>query len=213
MAGDAAANESVSPDPSESVRGRPRDPRTDRAIVAAARRLLVRDGYDQVSIEAVAREANVSRPTVYRRWPSKTHLVFDAVFDAADVGDVLDSSGKFDTDLRRFVRGVFEFWRQPVVAAATLGILADRHRDPQLYIRTQQLLDQQTRTAFGTLIRDGIAQGAVHPELDIEMTYDMLVGTTFYIAHVLEHDGIDDAVDRLCWLLLRGASVRKKEPR
>ncbi|PQM44333.1 putative HTH-type transcriptional regulator [Mycobacterium talmoniae] len=181
--------------------------------MSATRRLLTRDGYDQVSIEAIAREANVSRPTVYRRWPSKAHVVFDAVFDAADVGDVLDSSGEFEADLHRFVRGVFEFWRDPVVAAATMGILADRHRDPELQIRTQQLLDQQTRAAFGTLVRDGIAQRAVHPDLDVEMAYDVLVGTTFYIAHVLDPDGIDDAVDRLCALLLQGAVPRRKEQR
>lgn len=179
--------------------------------MAATRRLLARDGYDQVSIEAIAREANVSRPTVYRRWPSKTHLVFDAVFDSADAGDVLTCSGEFDTDLRRFVRGVFEFWRQPVVAAATMGILADRHRDPELYIRTQQLLDAQTRTAFGAVVRDGIRQGAVDTDIDVEMAYDTLVGTTFYIAHVLQPDGIDGAVDKFCSMFLHGAAVREKE--
>lgn len=193
----------------EPVRGRPRDPRTDRAIMAATRRLLIRAGYDQVSIEAIAREANVSRPTVYRRWPSKTHLVFDAVFDAADVGDVLASTGDFPADLRRFVGGVFGFWREPVVAAATLGILADRHRGPELFIRTQQLLDDKTRTAFGALVRDGISQGVVDAGLDVEMVYDTLVGTSFYIAQVRQPDGVNDAVDRLCLLLLQAMTPKK----
>lgn len=201
-------------------RGRPRNPRTEQAITAATRRLLTRDGYDQVSIEAIAREANVSRPTVYRRWPSKTHLVFDAVFDTAEIGDVLTSSGDFEADLRRFVAGMFGFWRSPVVAAAAMGILADRHRDPDLYIRTQQLLAAKTRTAFDALVRDGIAQGVVDAGLDVEMAYDTLVGTTFYIAHVLQPDGIDGAADRLCSLLLQGTGgnshprdTRKKAPR
>ena len=47
----------------EPARGRPRDPRTHRDH-AATRHLLTRDGYDQVSIDAIAREAGVSRPTI-----------------------------------------------------------------------------------------------------------------------------------------------------
>lgn len=192
-------------------RGRPRDPRTELAITDAARRLLARDGYDQVSIEAIAREADVSRPTVYRRWPSKTHLVFDAVFGAAEVGDVLASSGDFEADLRRFVTGVFDFWRSPEVAAAALGILADRHRDPELFIRTQQLLDERIRTAFGALLRAGVDQGVLDADIDIEIAYEALVGTSFYVAQVLAADTVDGVADRLCSLLLRG--MRKKEDR
>ena len=55
----------------DAGRGRPRDPRTHDAIMTATRHLLTRDGYDQVSMDAIAKEAGVSRPTVYRRWPSK----------------------------------------------------------------------------------------------------------------------------------------------
>ncbi|OBY29600.1 TetR/AcrR family transcriptional regulator [Mycolicibacter kumamotonensis] len=201
----------MSPDQAPAGRGRPRDPRTEQAITDAARRLLAQDGYDQVSIEAIAREADVSRPTVYRRWPSKTHLVFDAVFGAAEVGDVLASSGDFDADLRRFVAGVFDFWRAPEVAAAALGILADRHRDPELFIRTQQLLDENTRAAFGELVRAGIDQGVLDADADVEIAYDALVGTSFYIAQVLAAETVDAAADRLCSLLLQG--MRKKEDR
>ncbi|MEB3067600.1 TetR/AcrR family transcriptional regulator [[Mycobacterium] vasticus] len=200
-----------SPEPSPAGRGRPRNPRTEQAITDAARLLLARDGYDQVSIEAIAREADVSRPTVYRRWPSKTHLVFDAVFGAAETDEVLTSSGDFESDLRQFVAGVFEFWRAPDVAAAALGILADRHRDPELFIRTQQLLDEKTRTAFGALVRDGIDQGVLDADADVEIAYDALVGSSFYITQVLATETVDDAADRLCSLLLRG--MRKKENR
>ncbi|MEB3023945.1 TetR/AcrR family transcriptional regulator [[Mycobacterium] crassicus] len=202
MAASEAA-ESASPG-----RGRPRNPRTEQAITEATRRLLARDGYDQVSIEAIAREADVSRPTVYRRWPSKTHLVFDAVFGSAEVGDVLTSSGDFEADLRRFVAAVFDFWRAPEVAAAALGILADRHRDPDLFIRTQQLLDVTTRTAFGELVRAGIDQGVLDDGIDAEIVYDALVGTSFYIAQVLSPDAVDGVADRLCSLLLRGAQLK-----
>ncbi len=50
-------------------RGRPRDPAINDAILTAARELLVEVGYAELSMEAVAARAGVSKPTLYLRWP------------------------------------------------------------------------------------------------------------------------------------------------
>jgi AcrR family transcriptional regulator len=63
----------------ESPRGRPRDPSRDEAIIDAAIDVLVRDGYDRLSMEGVATAAGVGKATVYRRWNSKAELVIDAM--------------------------------------------------------------------------------------------------------------------------------------
>ena len=194
------------PDP---VRGRPRDPRTQRDIMRATRRLLTRDGYDQVTIDAIAREAGVSRPTVYRRWPSKTHVVFEAAFGQPPDAALVDTSGDFGTDLLVFVRGVLQFWREPVVEAAALGILADRNRDRELHIRTQQLLDERILTEFGSLVRTGVEQSLVRPDVDVDMLYQVLVGTAFYAAQVQQHGDVNTLAERLCSLVIRGAGKRK----
>ena len=59
--------------------GRPRDPAADRAILQATIELLGEEGYEGLSIEAVAARAGVGKTTVYRRWPSKEPLVVDAI--------------------------------------------------------------------------------------------------------------------------------------
>jgi AcrR family transcriptional regulator len=191
------------------VRGRPRDPRTERDIMGATRRLLARDGYDQVTIDAIAREAGVSRPTVYRRWPSKAHVVFEAAFGQPPDAALVDNSGDFETDLLVFVREVLQFWREPVVEAAALGILAERHRDRELHIRTQQLLDERTLTEFAALVRNGVDQGLVRRDVDVDMLYQVLVGTAFYAAQVQQHDDVDALAERLCAMVLRGVGRRK----
>ncbi|WP_232100613.1 TetR/AcrR family transcriptional regulator [Mycolicibacterium litorale] len=198
------------------MRGRPRDPRTQQAIMAATRTLLIRDGYDQVTIEAVAREAGVSRPTVYRRWPSKAHVVFDAAFHRGDSIGILSSTGDFASDLHRFLHAVMAFWREPVVYAAALGILAERHRDPRLRIRAQQLLDETTQARFTALVRDGIDEGVVAADMDAERLYDTLVGSAFYAVHVRDLTDVTDVdafVTHLCSLALRGATTRDEDPR
>ena len=177
--------------------------------MGATRRLLARDGYDQVTIDAIAREAGVSRPTVYRRWPSKAHVVFEAAFGQPPDTALVENSGDFETDLLVFVRGVLRFWREPVVEAAALGILAERNRDRELHIRTQLLLDERTLTEFGALVRSGINQGLVRRDVDVDMVYQVLVGTAFYAAQVQQHDDVDVLAERLCSLVIRGAGKRK----
>lgn len=203
----------AAPDGSGQARGRPRDPRTDAAIMAAARRLLTEVGYDQVSMESIARAAGVSRPTVYRRWPSKAHVVFEAAFGTAGSTALAASTGDFETDLREFARGAVQFWREPVVSAAAMGILADRRRDPALQIRTQQLLDDKIRAELAALIRGAAAHGVVRPDVDTDLLFDTLVGTAFYGA-LVDGRNADQLADKLCSLMLQGVRPRQdREPR
>lgn len=192
----------------ETARGRPRDPRTDEAIMAATRRLLTEVGYDQVSIESIAREAGVSRPTVYRRWPSKAHVVFEAAFGTAGSTALVARTGDFGTDLREFIRAAVAFWREPVVEAATMGILAERRRDAELHIRTQQLLDDKIRAELADLIGTAARHGVVRDGLDTDLLFDTLVGTAFYGALVDGRADTDRLADRLCSLVLQGVQVR-----
>ena len=59
--------------------GRPRSAEADEAILAAAITLLIERGVGQVSVEQVARQAGVTRATVYRRFPNLTELLVAAV--------------------------------------------------------------------------------------------------------------------------------------
>jgi AcrR family transcriptional regulator len=207
----AEAAPSVSPTP-----GRRRDPRTQQNILSATRRILIRDGYDQVTVDAVAREAGVSRPTVYRRWPSKAHVVFDAAFQTNASSEIFTGTGDFAADLRRFVRAVIDFWRAPVVYAATLGILAERHRSPELRIRAQQLLDDATQAGFTALVRDGIEQGVVAADMDAESLYDTVIGSAFYAVYVRDLGDVADIdafVTHLCALATHEATAREEELR
>ena len=63
--------------------GRPRDPRIDGAVLRATVELLAETGYPGLLVSAIAQRAGTSKPAIYRRWPSKAHLVHEAVFPSA----------------------------------------------------------------------------------------------------------------------------------
>lgn len=65
----------------KSVSGRPLNTQAGLALKAAALRLVRENGYERVSIAAIAQEAGVARQTLYNRWDTKADLVLDAVFE------------------------------------------------------------------------------------------------------------------------------------
>ncbi len=74
--------------------GRPLDASRDSDILEAALDVLAEEGYDGMTIDMVAARAKAGKATLYRRWPSKTELVLDAVacmkttnIDYADLPD------------------------------------------------------------------------------------------------------------------------------
>jgi AcrR family transcriptional regulator len=61
------------------VGGRPRDAALDEAIILATRDRLMKDGYSRMTIGDIVADAQVTRPTLYRRWKNKLDLVVDAL--------------------------------------------------------------------------------------------------------------------------------------
>jgi AcrR family transcriptional regulator len=59
--------------------GRPRSATAHKAIFQAAVALFIEQGFEGMSVEAVAARAGVGKATIYRRWLSKEGLVIDGV--------------------------------------------------------------------------------------------------------------------------------------
>ncbi len=96
---------------------------TRHKLLAAARELATEEGYDGVTVRAVAARAGVSPPTAYHHFRSKDHLLVDVLVDlVGQTGEALDArppEGETIADR----------------AAATLGrAVANVQREPDLYV-------------------------------------------------------------------------------
>jgi AcrR family transcriptional regulator len=110
--------------------GAQRNPESERAILDAARDLLLEQGLSGFSIEAVARRARAGKPTIYRWWPDKTRLLL-AVY-ARIKQDVVDpDEGSLEGDIAGFLRNVTGFWRDTSAGAIFRSILAESQNDPE----------------------------------------------------------------------------------
>lgn len=59
--------------------GRPIDKLRDLAILRAALELVAEQGYDSVTMDAIALRAHAGKATLYRRWKSKPYLMAEAI--------------------------------------------------------------------------------------------------------------------------------------
>src|SRR5271166_7002479 len=112
--------------------GRPRSEESRQSILRSTLKLLKEDGgFPELSIEAIAADANVGKTTVYRWWPTKAALVADAFSASADEELRFPNTGSVQNDMsvqmRRLIR-IFRSKRGKVVAA----LLAGGQSDPEL---------------------------------------------------------------------------------
>ncbi len=64
-------------------KGRPRSDRAHRAILDAARELLIEEGFSGLRLEHVAARAGVGKATIYRHWGSRQELALELLVELA----------------------------------------------------------------------------------------------------------------------------------
>jgi AcrR family transcriptional regulator len=95
-------------------------------LLDAASRIFARQGYDAASVEDIAFEAGIGKPTVYRYFPSKEAL-FEAVFGQAldDLGNRLDAAlllpGNLEQRLLRLIIEIVPTFRTHFGSIRTLN--------------------------------------------------------------------------------------------
>ena len=92
-----------------SARGRPREARTDRAILRAALELIAEQGVHRFRTDDVAGRAGVGKGAIYRRYRSKDELVTAAI--AALVSEIaVPDTGSTQADVLALMREAVEVY-------------------------------------------------------------------------------------------------------
>lgn len=145
--------------------------RSRDAILRATRELLGEVGFARLTIEGVAKRAGVGKPTIYRWWPDKSQLVFDAV---ADLSELLDEELEldFEDSLRWFVGRVVNHLAAPGTIASHPALFADREAYQAIY----ESSIRPSQEHFRRMVRRGVEAGEVRPDTDADLLFDLVVG-------------------------------------
>lgn len=105
------------------------DEQVGPAILAAARRLVVKHGFVAVTTNAIAEEAGVGKQTIYRRWPSKADLVLQAFLEHARAEVDRGSKGPIEERVQKFLQRTFDALEQ--TGPAIRSLMAHAQGDPK----------------------------------------------------------------------------------
>lgn len=168
-------------------------------------------GYAGLSIEGIAARAGVGKQTIYRWWPTKGAVLFDALLVMSEGADgiALPNTGDIERDLRTVLRASISELQEPryggLLRALTAEIQGDLRLARDLIAR---LLGPQIAA---TIERLRLAQqaGQLKKGVDLSIGVELLYGPVFHrwllrTAPMNEHYA--DAVVSMALVAMRGPS-------
>lgn len=200
----------VPPETPEQSLGRPRDERIDTEVVSAVLNALRSGDYRAVTIDGIARKVKRARTSIYRRWPSKRHLVAYAVLN--EMGDnPASDTGTLRGDLEATVETLRNAFAGPL-GRALPGLVADMAQDAELAETIRREVLAARRKSMREAFARAKARGDIRGDLDMELVLDILTGP-FYFRTLFGHAPVTrrttrDIVDYVLRLVAAGSEGR-----
>ncbi|GAB3584691.1 TetR/AcrR family transcriptional regulator [Leifsonia lichenia] len=162
--------------------GRPRSEAAQRAILDATRAELTQHGYDKLSIDRIAASAGVSKPTIYRRYASKSALVAHCLLEGYVLTPALEvnDSGDIRDDLTTWVQKFVTITKDPQAVALIRAAGAAASEDRDIARGFQQQLNTLAREALAERLNRAEDAGQVRGGTPAETIAEVIVGALLY---------------------------------
>ncbi|MFG1706502.1 TetR/AcrR family transcriptional regulator [Nonomuraea sp. M3C6] len=151
-----------------------------RAILTAAFELVQEVGYARLSIEGIAARAGVGKQTIYRWWPSKGAVLFDAFLMLSErpdgEGSALPDTGDLEADLKTVLRATIEELNDPRYDEPMRALNTEITHDPALAALYAERLDGPMRELKKQRLRSAQRAGQLAGGLNLDVAVDMLWG-------------------------------------
>lgn len=157
------------------------DPRAVRSrgrLVEATQDLLAERGFAALTVEAVAERAGVARTTVYRNFGSLPDLVA-AALDALSLPPAPPDSGDVMADTIQVLGGLAEALRHSAWGRLVPALLHAADHDEGL-AEVQRRFVQRRREGLLSVLRQGVREGRLRADVDVDLLCDALAGALYY---------------------------------
>ncbi|SEM63330.1 DNA-binding transcriptional regulator, AcrR family [Streptacidiphilus jiangxiensis] len=168
-------------------------------VLDAVLQLVTEQGMDAVTMDAVAARAGVSKPAMYRRWPTKQDLVLAAAESRIGAVDIPDL-GDFRAELRALLESRMRRYREPGtdrLLAELIGAAAKAQGARGAYATYTARVTDQTRA----ILERGIERGDVRADLDVPTAVTLVASPPVFrlVGEQLPPDQrfVDELVDLL----------------
>ncbi|WP_435209243.1 TetR/AcrR family transcriptional regulator [Micromonospora sp. bgisy143] len=154
-----------------------------RAILTAAFELLQETGYAKLSIEGIATRAGVGKQTIYRWWPSKGAVIFDAFLMLSEGAEgeppTLPDTGDLAADLTVVLRATVVELTDPRYEQPMRALATEIAHDPELAAVYAERLDGPLKEAKRQRLRSAQRAGQLAEDIDLDVAVDLIWGPLF----------------------------------
>jgi TetR/AcrR family fatty acid metabolism transcriptional regulator len=185
-------------------------------ILGAAERVFSLKGFQEATISDVAREAKLSDATIYEYFPSKEELLFSIPGETArrgkeEIESVLNMVRGAANKMRVIIYHYLRFYNSHPEYASVAMLVLKPHRK---FMETAAYRDvQDLSRLILQVVKEGMADGEIAPEVDPYLARAMLLGT---IDHVVTRrvlrgkpENLVDLVDPITDMLMKGLGASK----
>ncbi len=166
-------------DPAECVDDvDPRVERSRRRILEATLDELGQVGYGAMSVESIARRAGVGKATIYRHWRGKLEML-DAALNTLKFHVEVPESSTAREKVTAMLTGLVGHLVGTRGGACVPALVSASQYDPAVR-EFHHGFSRQRRSVIVEALRAGVESGEFAPDLDVELTAELLVGPIFY---------------------------------
>ncbi len=176
-------------EPTRRPGGRSR--RVRAAAIAATLAELAERGYAALSLERIARRADVNPTSLYRRWGSRERLVLEVMLEQVAEHVSVPDTGSLREDLLGLAWTAAANAARPEVAAMARAVAAQAPHDAELAAANEAFWAERL-ALDGAIVERAIARGEVDPETDPTQVIEAIIGP-IHLRLLLTGRPIDDA--------------------
>jgi AcrR family transcriptional regulator len=171
--------------------------------------LLKEKSARELTMEAVAKRANVGKPTLYKWWPSKAALIMAMFHEKLDRHLEAPVAATIEEVIRAKMRRLIREFNG-LFGKVVADLIAEGQSDPAILREFYERHISQRRAAAVADIERGKETGEFSSDTDPELLVDAIFGTVYYrlllrFAPLTEKYG-NDLIDQA----LRGARAKQK---
>ncbi|MGV2826690.1 TetR/AcrR family transcriptional regulator [Myxosarcina sp. GI1(2024)] len=193
----------------KSGRGRPRSPETRAKILKAAYEMLNEVGFMDLTIEGVAERAEVGKPTIYRRWKSKTALAMDAFLEMVTPEIAFPDTGSAQDDFKEQMQKIVKLMNSPR-GEVLANVIGCGQADRELIAVYRENWLSPRREDAKKIFQRGVERGELKKGIDAEVAIDALYSPLFYRL-LLKHQPLTDKfVNELVDVVMNGLTANSE---
>jgi len=181
----------------------PRILRTRSVVVAATADLLTEDGFNGITIEAIAERSGVARSTIYRNWPERAELLvagFESLCWFSEVPDL----GSLDAELHHLGNELCEGLNNEAWGTVLPSLVGAALGDPDI-AEAQRRFSGRRRQISAQAFKRARTRSEIPEHADAEALAELFV-SGFFFRKLVAHTALDSAFVERQIALVRAAA-------